>query len=206
MEARPETAPAPVAVVSGLPRSGTSMMMRMLEAGGFPILQDGVRAADEDNPYGYFEFDRTKRLREDKGWVASAAGKAVKVVSFLLPELPAGFSYQVIFIRRPLDEVLASQRRMLERRGESRGPDDMRMKELYERHLRALPDWLDSREGFETLYMDYGSVLAAPEIAADRVNAFLGGGLDAAAMAAAVDTALHRQRSGHDIPQNGYTT
>ncbi|HNY87520.1 MAG TPA: hypothetical protein PKN23_13545, partial [Candidatus Hydrogenedentes bacterium] len=119
--------PPEIVVVSGLPRSGTSMMMRMLAAGGMPLFTDGVRAADSDNPLGYFEHEAVKRLREDASWVPGAAGKAVKVVSALLPALPEGFQYRVILMRRPLEEVLASQRRMFGRRGAPAADDGARM-------------------------------------------------------------------------------
>src|SRR5579872_1312474 len=114
-----------VTIVSGLPRSGTSMMLRMLAAGGLPILTDGVRTPDEDNPHGYLEWEGVKSLARDASWVASARGKGVKVIYYWLRDLPRDCRYRVIFMRRDLDEVLASQAAMLERRGvrEPR-PDD----------------------------------------------------------------------------------
>ena len=110
-----------ITIVSGLPRSGTSMMMRMLSEGGLEILYDEARPADQDNPLGYYEYEAAKRLRSEKGWLDLAIGKAVKVISFLLPELPTTHSYQILFMRRHLKEVLASQQRMLEHRGEAAG-------------------------------------------------------------------------------------
>ena len=184
--------PPEIVVVSGLPRSGTSMMMRMLAAGGMPLFTDGVRAADSDNPLGYFEHEAVKRLREDASWVPGAAGKAVKVVSALLPALPEGFQYRVILMRRPLEEVLASQRRMLGRRGAPAADDGARMAGLFRRHLEATERWLAARQGVRALAVDYAEALAAPADTARRVAAFLGGGLDAAAMAAAVDPSLRR--------------
>ena len=181
-----------IIVVSGLPRSGTSMMMRMLAAGGMPLFTDGARAADADNPLGYFEHGAVKRLRGDASWVARAAGKAVKVVSHLLPALPDGFLYRVILMRRPLEEVIASQRRMLERRGAPPADDDARMEALFQRHLAETERWLAARPGMRTLAVDYPETLAAPADTARRVAAFLGGGLDETAMAAAVDPSLRR--------------
>src|ERR1700741_4498489 len=107
----------PIVVVSGLPRSGTSMMMRMLEAGGLPIVSDGERAADIDNPKGYFELERIKNLEHetDKSYLSAARGKAVKVISFLIKELPDENDYRVVFMRRDLDEVLTSQQKMIDR-------------------------------------------------------------------------------------------
>ena len=109
----------PVVVVSGLPRSGTSMMMKMLDAGGIPVVIDGIRGADRDNPKGYYEFERVKQLdKGDTAWVADAQGKAVKVISALLQHLPADQEYRIIFMERNIDEVLASQRKMMQNRGE----------------------------------------------------------------------------------------
>lgn len=197
---QPKPPPPEIVVVSGLPRSGTSMMMRMLAAGGMPLFTDGARAADGDNPLGYFEHEAVRRLREDASWVPAAAGKAVKVVSFLLPALPDGFLYRVILMRRPLGEVIASQRRMLERRGAPvADPEagDARMAALCRQHLAWTEQWLETRPGMRTLAVDYAETLAAPADAARRVAAFLGGGgLDQAAMAAAVDPALRRARGG----------
>lgn len=101
-----------ITIVSGLPRSGTSMMMSMLEAGGMDVLTDGIRGADEDNPRGYYEFERVKQIEHDKGWLSDARGKAVKMVAALLKYLPPEYQYQVVFVRRNMDEVLASQRRI----------------------------------------------------------------------------------------------
>ncbi|HNT89911.1 MAG TPA: sulfotransferase [Candidatus Hydrogenedentes bacterium] len=187
-----------VIVISGLPRSGTSMMMRMLEAGGLPILSDGLRTADEDNPKGYYEFERVKKLRDDAAWLADARGKAVKIISFFLPELPDTFRYKIILLHRAMPEVLASQRKMLERRGQRDATDDERMAALFEKDLRRAADWLESRANVSVLHVEHRDAFADPRAVAERVNAFLGGGLDVDAMAAAVDPALHRQR--HDTP------
>ncbi len=186
-----------VTVVSGLPRSGTSMLMRMLQAGGMPVLTDEIRAADADNPKGYFEFERVKRLAEDKDWVPLARGKAVKVISFLLAELPPTHAYRVVFIRRALSEVLASQRAMLARRGipvADPAADDRRMGALYRKHLWQAERWAAVQPNLRTLYVDHRSAMNCPEDTARTMAEFLGGGLDVAAMAAAVDPALHRQR------------
>jgi hypothetical protein len=187
----------PVVVVSGLPRSGTSMAMRMLEAGGFPMVADGVRSADEDNPRGYFEDERVKDLAQmqDKGWVGAARGRAIKVISHLLKELPAGNNYRVLFMRRHLEEVLASQRKMLERRGEASGTDDERMVELYCGHLEKVEIMLRLRPEFEVIYVDYRSVIDSPRDEAGRINRFLGGGLDVDRMASVVEEQLYRNRA-----------
>ncbi|MGH7897912.1 MAG: sulfotransferase [Candidatus Binatia bacterium] len=185
-----------ITVVSGLPRSGTSMMMGVLESAGLRIFTDGIRAADPDNPRGYYEFERVKKLETDKSWVSEARGTVVKVISQLLRHLPTGERYRVVFMRRSMPEVLASQREMLARRGQpADSSTDARMAEVFERHLRRTEEWLAAQAGFEVLYVDYNAVVRDPAAELGRVNRFLGGGLDEKLMAAAVDKALHRQRA-----------
>jgi hypothetical protein len=192
----------PIVVVSGLPRSGTSMVMKMLEAGGLTVLTDGLRPADEDNPKGYYEVERVKDLaREtDKGWLAGARGRGIKVISFLLKSLPRQFNYRVVFIRREMEEVLASQRKMLARRGETEDTPPERMRALFEDDLWRASYRLRHRPEFETIEVHYSAVLARPLDEARRMAAFLGGGLDAEAMAAAVDPQLYRNRASRAGP------
>jgi len=187
----------PIVVVSGLPRSGTSMVMKMLEAGGLPVLTDGIRTADEDNPKGYYEVERVKNLAQetDKRWLAGARGKVVKVISFLLKSLPPHFNYRVVFIRREIEEVLASQRKMLDRRGETEATPPERMRALFEDDLWRAGYQLRHRPEFETMEVHYSAVLAQPLESARRLDAFLGGGLDVEAMAAVVDPQLYRNRA-----------
>jgi hypothetical protein len=188
-----------VTIVSGLPRSGTSMMMKMLETGGLTVLTDHVRTADEDNPKGYYEFERVKQIEEDKAWLEEARGKVVKMIAALLKHLPPDYDYRVIFMRRKLDEVLASQRQMLVRRGEPTDAiSDERMANLFGRHVKQVEAWLAEQPNVEVLYVDYGQALADPASQAQRVNRFLDGGLDEAAMARVVDPDLYRQRVGSD--------
>ncbi|MEA3406983.1 MAG: sulfotransferase domain-containing protein [Chloroflexota bacterium] len=184
-----------VIVVSGLPRSGTSMMMRMLEAGGVPTLTDGVREANADNPDGYYEFERVKALEHDKEWVQEARGRAVKVISALLEHLPRGHTYKVVFMERHLDEVLASQRRMLQREGKPTDEvNDESLRELFEKHLAESKDWLRKQPHVEALYICYNEAIADPSKAAASVNRFLGGNLDEEAMSNVIDPTLYRQR------------
>ena len=185
-----------ITIVSGLPRSGTSMMMKMVDAGGIPPVTDALRAADEDNPKGYYEFERVKQMdKGDTAWVPEARGKAVKVISALLKHLPATEQYRVIFIRRNIDEILASQRKMLIRRGEDPDKqDDAQMKVLFEKHVRGVEQWLAGRGNVRTLYVHYSDMLGDPRPQIERVNAFLGGKLDTAQMAEVVDPALYRNR------------
>ena len=185
-----------VTIVSGLPRSGTSMMLRMLTAGGLPILTDGVRAADDNNPHGYLEWEKVKSLKRDPSWVAAARGKGVKVIYYWLRDLPLDCHYRVIFMRRELDEVLASQSAMLKRRGvREQTPDDARMKRLFESELQEIDEWLAGQSMFAVLDVDYRAVVNVPTVQAERVNSFVGGGLDCQAMATKVDPALYRSRA-----------
>ena len=184
-----------ITVVSGLPRSGTSMMMKMLEAGGMQPLTDGIRAADEDNPKGYYEYERVKQIEDDKAWLEDARGKSVKMIAALLKHLPPEYRYEVVFMRRDLEEVLASQRRMLVRRGES--PDtvpDERMAELFQKHVEQVEAWIADQPNMTVLYVDHGDVLEDAEGQAQRVSEFLSHTLDVATMAAVVDRSLYRQR------------
>ena len=186
-----------ITVVSGLPRSGTSMMMKMLEAGGILPIIDNIRTADEDNPKGYYEFERVKAIdKGDTEWVADAQGKSVKVISALLKHLPSDHQYRVIFIRRHMDEILASQRKMLLRRGEDPDKmDDAEMALLFEKHVSQVETWLHSQPNMKVLYVHYSNVLTDPELYATQVNNFLGGTLAIHKMAEVVDPDLYRNRS-----------
>lgn len=187
----------PIVVVSGLPRSGTSMLMKMLEAGGIPLVVDGLRVADEDNPKGYYEDERVKNLGQDRDrrWLGAARGKAIKIISYLLKDLPPHYNYRVLFIRRSLKEVLASQAKMLQRRGEASETADERMKELFESDLWKAGYLLKRQPQFEVLEIQYKDVVANAREQAQRISRFLGGGLDADAMAGVVDRQLYRNRA-----------
>lgn len=185
-----------IVVVSGLPRSGTSMMMGMLEAGGLTLLKDDIREADDDNPEGYFEFERVKKLREgDFDWLPDAQGKVVKIISYLLLSLPETHNYRVIFMQRKLAEIMASQRKMLVRRGED--PDKVREEELgsiLENHLRQVDAWIEGQANVERIKVDYNHMITDPEADILRVNQFLGGKLNVDKMAQIIDPSLYRQR------------
>ncbi|HSD84434.1 MAG TPA: sulfotransferase domain-containing protein [Anaerolineae bacterium] len=186
-----------VTIVSGLPRSGTSMMMKMLEAGGLPPVTDNLRTADEDNPKGYYEFERVKQLpKGDVAWLPDAQGKVVKVIAALLPHLPGGYHYRIVFMQRAMPEVLASQRQMLIRRGEdpNKIPDEVLAK-LFEKHLRQVNDWVVQQPNVERLDVNYNEMLKNPQSFIEQIATFLGNQLDKTRMAAVVDPALHRQRS-----------
>jgi hypothetical protein len=190
--------PATVYIVSGLPRSGTSMMMQMLHRGGLPVLTDAIRSADEDNPRGYFELERVKQTRADPSWLDEAHGKVVKLISRLLLELPAPaperVRYKVIFMRRDLDEVLRSQQKMLERRGADASQSDDEIKELFVAHLEEIETWLRGRPDIDVLFVSYGRMVTEPRPGAERINRFLDGVLDVEAMLSEVDPDLYRNR------------
>ncbi len=184
------------------------MMMRMLEAGGFSLLTDLSRPADADNPRGYYEYAPVKRLRDDASWLPAAHGKALKVISLLLETLPPDCQYRVIFMERELGEILASQRVMIARRAPEgiqplayKNPEqldqeeDTRLKDTYEKHLRRIHEWMDSRENMRVLRLNYGHVVAEPRKTAREVATFLDRPMNEYAMAAAVEPLLRHQRN-----------
>ena len=186
-----------VTVVSGAPRSGTSLMMRMLEAGGIPALTDGQRPRDALNPHGYFEYSPVKRLAEDASWIEAARGHAVKIIYRLLTYLPPRMSYRIIFMERDLAEVFASQREMLVAQGDAAASQEpARLIPALAAQLRVAKDWLACQPNMSVLAVPYAEVVRDPLIWSREVARFLGGGLDEAAMAAAVDPSLYRHRGG----------
>jgi hypothetical protein len=188
--------PLPVTVVSGLPRSGTSLAMQMIHAGGIPALTDGQRTSDDSNPRGYFELERVKQLKQDKSWLDDAAGKVVKVIHLLLAELPDDRRYRVVFMQRDLREVVQSQTTMLARSGRAGGqlPPE-RLIAVYEQQLKTVEQWLAARPNFSVLRVPYAQLVSDPSGVVPTVNAFLGGTLDEARMRAAVDPGLHRNKA-----------
>jgi len=188
----------PIVIVSGLPRSGTSMLMKMLEAGGMQIMTDSERVADIDNPKGYFEYERVKDLEKesDKSYIRAGRGKVLKVISFLIKDLPDDNDYRVIFMRRNLDEVLASQNKMIQRLGtEDATAAEEAMKEAYRNDIVRTRLLCKNRPNFELIEIHYRNTIEDPAATARSVNAFVGGHLDEAAMRAAVDGSLYRNRS-----------
>lgn len=186
----------PVIIVSGLPRSGTSLMMQMLHAGGVPAMTDSQRQADDDNPRGYLEFERVKQIKTDKAWLDDASGKVVKIIHLLLTDLPCDREYRVIFMRRDLSEVVRSQAKMLERsgrKGAAMPPE--KLIEVFRTQVRNVRAWLDSKPNFATLEVEYADVVGDAAVQAAKVNAFLGGNLSEQAMAQAVDPLLYRNRA-----------
>ena len=189
--------PLPITVVSGLPRSGTSMMMKMLEAGGLPLMIDHLRIPDADNPDGYYEFEPVKKL--DKGdfrWLANAQGKGLKVIAALLSHLPSAYTYQIIFMRREMSEILASQRKMILNRGEDPNKiDDAQMAQLFEKHLATVISWIDRQPNMRKLDVNYNQLLRDPRPQAEQISRFLGSILDIEGMLSVINPDLYRQRS-----------
>jgi hypothetical protein len=185
-----------ITIVSGLPRSGTSMMMRMLTEGGIEPLIDHIREADEDNPRGYYEFEPVKKTKQDAGWVPQAVGKVVKMVHLILKDMPLDYHYRVILMRRHLDEVVKSQNAMLTRRGKETDtlPAD-RMKEIFQSQIKDVQNHMNQHaDHFQWIEIDYNEALHDPKTAIENVNDFLKD-LDTEKMLAVVDPTLYRNRA-----------
>ena len=191
-KAKPQT----IIVVSGLPRSGTSMMMKMLAEGGLPILTDAIRAADEDNPNGYFELEQVKQLAEgQRAWLAEADGKIVKVISALLEHLPGEHHYKILFMERQIAEILASQQKMLARRNETSRVSDAEMEAQFREHLKAIKYWLARQPNMEVLYVDYNRMMADPDAYCQKIADFISLPLDVAKMRSVPNERLYRNRA-----------
>jgi hypothetical protein len=182
-----------IIIVSGLPRSGTSLMMQMLHHGGVEVVTDNLRTPDTDNPNGYFEFEPVKTIQRDTTWLATTRGKAVKMVSQLLYHLPAEETYRILFMERDLDEVLSSQEKMLRRLGRTPAPSD-EMKRAFSIHLERLHEWLGRQGNLSILRVPYSDLVQRPREQAGRVRDFLGGRVDIDGMVKAVDPSLYRNR------------
>ena len=184
-----------ITVVSGLPRSGTSLLMQMLQAGGMDIYTDNRRKADESNPRGYFEHEAVKGLMRDASFLTAARGRAVKVISYLLRYLPDDFQYDILFMRRNLDEIILSQNRMLSKLNEE--TDDIHSQEtksVFLNHLHEVHKWLHSQKNIRFIYIDHRAVLSEPYKTAERIAGFLEKGLDSVKMASVVNPSFHRSK------------
>jgi hypothetical protein len=182
-----------IIIVSGLPRSGTSLMMQMLDRGGLEVVTDHIRSADTDNPRGYFEFEPVKKTKHDATWLPSARGKVVKMVSQLLYDLPPSEAYRIIFMERDLDEVLVSQEKMLIRLGRTPAPR-AQMKQAYVLHLERLREWLPSQSNMTVMSIRYDKLIERSREHSSQVSRFVGNGLDVEAMVGVIDPALYRNR------------
>lgn len=185
-----------ITIVSGLPRSGTSLMMQMLVAGGMTALSDGERQADIDNPKGYLEWERIKQLPKDPTLIGEAEGKVVKVISQLLLSLPLTHVYRIVFMQRPLAEVLKSQEQMLRRRGTAdTSVDASAMTRAFQNHLYEVNTWLNGKPNFEVLRVQYHHLLNEGHETCQRISTFLNLPLNMEAMLAQVDQSLYRNRA-----------
>jgi hypothetical protein len=185
-----------IIVVSGLPRSGTSMMMKMLEEGGIPILTDAIRGADDDNPNGYYEFELVKKLPEGQNqWLADANHKVVKIVSALLEHLPVNYRYKIIFMEREPREILASQQKMLANRNEKSEISDTEMQEQFQKHLAAIKYWLARQPHMDVMYLDYNKMISKPENYCQAIADFIAIPVDVSKMLAVPNESLYRNRA-----------
>jgi len=186
-----------ITIVSGLPRSGTSMMMQMLVAGGLGAYSDNKRLADEDNPLGYLEHEDATKLASDRSWIPKARGRVVKIVAQLLPYLPDDEHYRVIFMHRDLREVVASQRTMLERLGRSGADlDETKLGDTLRTQVESVLKWLNAKPNAKCLHVRYEDAVSNAAGLTGRVNIFFSDRLSAPAMTAAINPRLRRQQAG----------
>ncbi|MCL4529208.1 MAG: sulfotransferase [Chloroflexi bacterium] len=185
-----------IVVVSGLPRSGTSMMMKMLAEGGLETVTDSIRSADEDNPNGYFEFETVKQMANGQTqWLSNADHKVVKIISALLEYLPENYHYKILFMEREIGEILASQRKMLARRNEESKTSDAEMASQFREHLAAIKFWIARQPNIEVLYVDYNKMLSNPDEYCQNIAEFIGLPVDVEKMRSVPDEHLYRNRS-----------
>lgn len=185
-----------ITIVSGLPRSGTSMMMKMLEAGGLPSLTDFKRSPDESNPRGYYEFERVKKLQDgDQEWLETAQGKVVKVISALLEFLPPIYPYKILYMQRNIIEVLNSQRQMLNRLHQKTDPiSDEQFVSLFQKHEAKVEAWISDQPRMEICYVSYNDLLVNPWMQLQKVRQFLEIPLNLSKMLQVIDVNLYRHR------------
>lgn len=190
-----------ITVVSGLPRSGTSMMMKMLRAGGMEPLVDNIRTADLDNPNGYFEYERVKKLQQgDHAWLTDAQGKAVKIIATLLPYLPPNFEYRIIFMQREMQEIIFSQQKMLERHGDDRTEDAQELSKLFEKHLQQINNWIQNQPCITRKNVNYNQLIQEPASIIQNLCAFLDYKVNPEMMLSVIDTGLYHQRVNVTFP------
>jgi hypothetical protein len=187
-----------ITIVSGLPRSGTSMMMKMLEAGGIEAVVDNLREADTDNPNGYYEYENVKKIKEDRSFLDNAYGKSIKIISNLLYDLPDDRKYKIIFMIRDMDEILASQKKMLQRRQvNTSDTQDQEMSAVFTKHITSMQEWLKKQKHMEVIYVHYNSMMREPYKNVQLIKRFLPHRLDIDKMVAVVDQTLYRNRAQH---------
>jgi len=183
-----------ITIVSGLPRSGTSLIMQMLEKGGMEILTDNVRKADESNPRGYYEYEKMKSLQRDSSWLVEADGKAIKVIAQLLKYLPQQFEYKVIFIERNIKEVLISQQKMLEKLGQKHPSNNDILSKVFQKQIADTQKWLERQNNISSLFLSYTDALFEQRATVENITSFLGLDLEMYAMINVIDQSLYRER------------
>ncbi|MCH7784741.1 MAG: alkaline phosphatase family protein [Bacteroidetes bacterium] len=180
-----------IVIVSGLPRSGTSLMMQMLDKGGLDSLVDQKRKADESNPKGYYEFEPVKSIHKDNSWLDQAKDKSVKIVAPLLKHLDFKYRYKIIFMKRNLDEIIKSQQKMI-----GKNPDifPVSLYNAFRKQLESIEIWKNKEPGVELIYIDYKDVLDHPNVAIDKIQSFLGIDLKKNEMEKCIDISLYRNK------------
>jgi predicted AlkP superfamily phosphohydrolase/phosphomutase/tetratricopeptide (TPR) repeat protein len=187
--------PKELLIVSGLPRSGTSLMMQMLRAGGIEPMTDAKRAADEDNPEGYWEWEAIKKLPQDPRLIEQAEGKSVKVISALLPSLPGKHRYTIIYMVRPTEQVVDSQWAMLARQCTQPKSEKQHLIEVQEHHSRQIREVLKKSDRVRLLEVSYPELVADPEPVIARLAELLSERFrPGPAVAACVQPKLFRNR------------
>jgi predicted AlkP superfamily phosphohydrolase/phosphomutase/tetratricopeptide (TPR) repeat protein len=185
-----------IILVSGLPRSGTSMMMQLLEAGGLPVFTDHLRSADENNRKGYYEHEAVKILHKNNTWMKEAAGKTVKVVSHLLQSLPMRYKYKIVFMERALNEVITSQSKMLQQLGKlPQQATHYNLEQSYKDTNDKVKQWLEDKPNMDVLYVDYNETMQHPEQTIERLNQFFDGKLNCEKMLQVIDVNLYRTKA-----------
>ncbi len=183
-----------ITIVSGLPRSGTSLMMKMLEAGGMDVVIDNIRQPDKDNPNGYYECEQIKKIKDDTSWLPATYGKVFKMVSMLLMSLPSEYPYQVLFMKRDVREVIASQKKMLARHGKQSVSDDTKMELMYTKHLYQVEEWLSSQNNFHVLNVSFADLIRQSQREIKRIIDFTGKNFDLIKMKQVIDPSLYRNK------------
>ena len=185
-----------VIVISGLPRSGTSMMMQMLEAGGIEIGTDNRRKPDIHNPKGYYEIEKIKDLKNDSAWIQNMCGKAIKVISHLLYYLPLTLQYSIIFMQRDMQEILISQRKMLNRLGRDNGTvNDGSLAKKFETHLQKVNQWMKNQKNIDFLYINYNTLLVNSSPSIENIQKFLCRPVALDRMESIINLDLYRNRN-----------
>ncbi len=188
-----------ITTVSGVPLSGTSMMMNILKAGSMDVSDDNTRVADEDHLDGCYEFENVKNLKEYSSWINHAEGKSEKIISIFLFNISMPYTYKIIFMVRRFDEILASQKIMLQKRaGEISDTNDKEMIRIFTKHINAMHKWLDKQDSIDIIYQNCNRVIKVPRESSQIINIFLGGGLDKGKMVDVVNKYLCRNRIRHE--------